>query len=77
MSKKKIKIEFTPGSLEGFNGTPEQLQELIGAITQMFESEEFMKQVMQVDVNALSDNEIDELAEVHEDEFAEAHRILQ
>ena len=41
---KKIKIEFAPGAFDSFDGTQEELNELIAEIHRMAESGELLEQ---------------------------------
>lgn len=67
MAKNKpIKIEFAPGCFDDFEGTQEELDELIGTVTEMFANltpEELMAQSQEVDIDALLEED---------PEFAEA-----
>lgn len=54
--KKKIKVEFAPGCFDEFDGTQEELDGLIDAITKMAESGQLPDHS-----RALTDQDIDEL----------------
>jgi hypothetical protein len=76
MTKEKITVTFAPGSFDSFDGTQEELDEMIAEITRMVESGELFDQSRAVD--------FDELMEL-DPEYAEkilnaentATRILQ
>jgi hypothetical protein len=76
MTKEKITVTFAPGSFDSFDGTQEELDEMIAEITRMAESGELFDQSQAVD--------FDELMEL-DPEYAEkilnaentATRILQ
>ena len=46
----KMKIVFDPGCFDGFDGTQEELNELIADLTRMAENGELMDQARPVDV---------------------------
>lgn len=54
--KKEMKIEFAPGAFDSFEGTQEELNELIAQITAMAESGELAENSTE-----LNDDEWDEL----------------
>lgn len=54
--KKEMKIEFAPGAFDSFEGTQEELDELIAQITAMAESGELAENSTELD-----DDEWDEL----------------
>ena len=56
MIEKKLKIEFAPGCFDHFEGSQEELDDLIKEITNMFTNmtpEELMAQSQQVDIDEL------------------------
>ena len=53
MEDKKIKIEFAPGCFDNFEGTQEELDELVAEITRMVESGEMLEESRQVDMDTL------------------------
>ena len=56
MTEKKLKIEFAPGCFDHFEGSQEELDDLIKEITNMFTNmtpEELMAQSQQVDIDEL------------------------
>ena len=48
--KKPLTIEFAPGAFDDFEGTQEELEEMIAEITKMAESGELFEQSRQVDL---------------------------
>lgn len=63
MTDKKLKIEFAPGCFDNFEGTQEELDELIAEIEAMFASGEALENAVPID--------LDELLE-EDDEWTEA-----
>ena len=59
---KPIKIEFAPGAFDNFDGTQEELDEFIAEIPRMVESGEFLEKSKPVDIETLSDEELEKLA---------------
>ncbi len=60
---KKLKIEFAPGCFDHFEGTQEELDELIAEITKQFESGEFMENSKPIDMDTLMEED-PEMAEI-------------
>jgi hypothetical protein len=60
---KKLKIEFAPGCFDHFEGTQEELDELIAEITKQFESGEFMEKSKPIDMDTLMEED-PEMAEI-------------
>lgn len=56
---KKPKIEFAPGCFDNFDGTQEELDELVKQITEMVESGELFDDAVPLD--DLEEEEIDEM----------------
>lgn len=55
--KKPITIEFAPGAFDTFEGTQEELEEMIAEITKMAESGELFEQSRRVDLEELLEEE--------------------
>jgi hypothetical protein len=55
--KEKPEIVFAPGCFDNFDGTQEELDELIAAIQQMVESGEIMENARVVDFDNPSDDD--------------------
>lgn len=51
--KKPMKLEFAPGCFDNFEGTQEELDELMAEIQRMFESGEMEANAVEVDLEAL------------------------
>lgn len=56
---KKIELVFAPGCFDSFEGTQEELDELIAEIQTSFDSGDFLSQV--VPLSELDDDEIQEI----------------
>jgi hypothetical protein len=52
---KKMKLVFTPGCLDSFEGTQEELDELVAEIKRMFESGEFIEKAVPVTDESIDD----------------------
>jgi hypothetical protein len=52
-----LKIEFAPGCFDQFEGTQEELDELINEIKRMFESGELSEKAELVDIDALMEDD--------------------
>jgi hypothetical protein len=61
MSEEKMKIEFAPGCFDGFEGTQEELDELIREIQSMFEGK--TKEEIQAQSTPLTEESFNELSE--------------
>lgn len=59
---KEMKIEFAPGCFDGFEGTQEELDELIAEIHRMFASGEVQKKARKIDFDDISDDDLELLA---------------
>jgi vacuolar-type H+-ATPase catalytic subunit A/Vma1 len=55
--KKPLKIEFAPGAFDNFDGTQEELDEIMAEIHRMFASGEFMENSRPLDIDALFEEE--------------------
>ena len=55
----KLKIVFVPGCFDGFDGTQEELNELITEITQMAETGEILEKCNQINLDDLTKEERD------------------
>jgi hypothetical protein len=69
---KKLKIEFAPGCFDSFEGTQEELDEMISEITKMIDSGEFFEKATLIDI----DDEL-ELEDVIEHSLNTSTRVLQ
>ena len=59
--KKPIEVIFAPGCFDNFEGTQEELDELVAEIHKMVESGELMENATPVEVDNLSDEEVEDL----------------
>lgn len=59
---KKLKIEFAPGCFDSFEGTQEELDQLISEIHQMFENGDVESMSQEIDLDELMEDD-PELAE--------------
>lgn len=48
-----MKLEFAPGAFDSFEGTQEELNELVAEIQRMFDSGEILEKSRQVDIDEL------------------------
>lgn len=55
--RKKIKIEFAPGCFDNFEGTQEELDELLAEIRGMIESGELFTEARHLDMNELMEED--------------------
>jgi hypothetical protein len=62
MTEKKMKLQFAPGCFDNFEGSQEELNELLAEITKAFESGDFLENSQPLDIDALSEED-PELAE--------------
>lgn len=70
--KKPIKIEFAPGAFDNFDGTQEELDEMIAEITRMAESGELVD-----NGHELTEEEWNELPEEVKIQIAESYGIFE
>ena len=55
--KKALKLEFAPGCFDSFEGTQEELDEMVAEIHRMFESGEMEANAVPVDIDELMEDE--------------------
>jgi hypothetical protein len=77
MTDKKIKIEFAPGCFDNFDGTQEELDELMAEIIRMAESGEMFEQARPLDLENPDEDDIEAIAHLMSAELNEAQRKLQ
>jgi hypothetical protein len=53
---KELKIEFAPGCFDGFEGTQEELDELIAEITRMVKSGEILEKSRPINFDDMDDD---------------------
>lgn len=73
--KKKPEIVFMPGCFDGFDGTQEELDELIASIEKMFETGEIPEGAEVIEYDAEED-EIEDVLEHIPDEYNGMPKIL-
>jgi len=61
MEDKKLELVFAPGCFDSFEGTQEELDELVQEIQRMFDSGEFMEKSEPVDLDELDDEILEAL----------------
>jgi len=59
---KEVKIVFAPGAFDQFEGTQEELEEFMAEIQRMFVSGEVLEKSRPLDIDSLSDEELEQLA---------------
>ena len=59
MTDKKITVEFAPGAFDNFDGTQEELDELIAEITRMAESGELHERSRPIDFDEPTEDDIE------------------
>lgn len=74
---KDLKIEFAPGCFDSFEGTQEELDELVAHIKEMFASGEAQAMARPLDLDDLSEEEIELLEKFSEQEEHTNGRTLQ
>jgi hypothetical protein len=77
MAKKKLKLEFAPGCFDHFDGTQEELDEMVAEIQRMFESGEMEKLAKPIDPDEMTKEEMSILAKAFENEINPEKRKLQ
>jgi hypothetical protein len=60
--KKPLEVVFAPGCFDDFDGTQEELDEMIAEINRLAETGELFERSLPVDLDELSDEELEELA---------------
>jgi hypothetical protein len=74
---KKITVEFAPGAFDSFEGTQEELDELIAEITRMAESGELSENSRPIDFENPDEGEIEAISHILSAELDQAQRKLQ
>jgi hypothetical protein len=74
---KKIKIEFAPGAFDNFDGTQEELDELITEITRMAESGELVENSRAINMDDPDDEDIEAISHMIAAELNAAQKKLQ
>jgi hypothetical protein len=66
--KKPLKIEFAPGCFDNFDGTQEELDDLVSELTRLVESGELMDEALEIDLDELGDEDLETLAQALEED---------
>ena len=74
---KDLKIEFAPGCFDSFEGTQEELDGLIAEIKRMFASGEAQALARPLDIDDITEEDIELLEKFSEQEQAANGRTLQ
>jgi hypothetical protein len=74
---KKIKIEFAPGAFDSFEGSQEELDELIAEITRMAESGELEENARPIDFENPNEEDIETITHLLSLELNQAQKKLQ
>jgi hypothetical protein len=80
--RKQIKIEFAPGCFDNFDGTQEELDQLMADLQRMIETGELFERARPVDIDEMSEEEAYALAQalgidLDEGKDSDDKRILQ
>ena len=78
--KKKPELVFAPGCFDNFEGTQEELDELLAEINRLVESGELFEKVQDLDLSDLdlSEDEIDELlGELEDTDFSSLEKTTR
>jgi hypothetical protein len=73
---KDLKIEFAPGCFDNFEGTQEELDELMSSIKEMFRTGE-AKNARRLDLDDLDKEDLEMLERIYEQESQSKERKLQ
>jgi predicted Zn-dependent peptidase len=60
----KMKIEFAPGAFDNFDGTQEELNELLAEIQRLADSGELLERSTEVDIDQLLEDDPEYAAQV-------------
>ncbi len=74
---KEIKIEFAPGCFDNFEGSQEELDELIAEITRMAQSGEIHERSRQIDFENPTDEDLEAIEHLIDFETRQDKRNLQ
>ena len=74
---KKLKVEFAPGAFDNFDGTQEELDELIAEITRMAESGELVENSRAINIDDPDEDDIEAISHVLAAELSVAQKKLQ
>lgn len=74
---KELKIEFAPGCFDSFDGSQEELDELIAQIKEMFVSGEAQQLARPLDIDDIDEKDLEMLERMAENEEIAKGRTLQ
>lgn len=74
---KELKIEFAPGCFDSFDGTQEELDELMSSIKEMFASGEAQKMARSIDFDSMDPEDAEILERIANLDNASQGRTLQ
>jgi hypothetical protein len=79
MTKKKIeiKVEFIPGCFDDFEGTPEELENLIAEINRMAQSGELQKKARPIDMRDPEQFDIEVMTRLINHELQETQKKFE
>jgi len=75
--EKKMKIEFAPGCFDNFEGTQEELDELMAEIQRMFDSGEAQKKARPINFDDPTEEDMDAIEHLLDVEEQQQGRTLQ
>ncbi len=74
---KELKIQFAPGCFDNFDGTQEEVDELVTHIKEMFQNGEFQKNARPLDLDDLDEEDLELLERLDQQEKNAKGRTLQ
>lgn len=74
---KELKLEFAPGCFDSFEGTQEELDELVAQIKEMFASGEAQQLARPIDVDELTEEDLETIEHLQQIEENLQKRTLQ
>jgi hypothetical protein len=77
MTDKKLKVEFAPGCFDGFEGSQEELDELVAEIHRMAESGEIFEKSRPINFEDPSEADLEFIEHVLDSEINSEGRNLQ
>lgn len=77
MTQKELKIEFAPGCFDNFDGTQEELDQLVQEIQKMFASGEFLEKAVPLDFDSMDPEDLEMFEHLAETEELAKGRTLQ
>lgn len=73
--EKKLKIEFAPGCFDSFEGSQEELDQLIKEITRMVESGELHEKSRQIDFDDPTEDDLEAIEHLSQVGFSNERKI--